>query len=150
MRIITIFAIFSLLTLPMGIDAGDESNRFFNGTLPNIGWAFAGASVVGVIALIGYFYCMMSERNLGEDTEDCLQTGVSMMLSAFCFSYLYGFAAAPLSKESAWLSGWMVFLLVGLVPIVLHFNELVGHIVNNIAQRRRLATAGEKKVQNIR
>lgn len=77
-----------------------------------------------------------------------LGMGAATMLSVFCFSYLYAFTTGPVTSESGWLSGWLIYMLVGLLPVILDFNSLASDMI----ERRRQLSEGEdsSKVRNIR
>jgi hypothetical protein len=151
MRIITLFSILSLVTIPMAIHLGEGSNWLWdNKTTDNsygaISFAFVAALVAGPISLYVRLYHMPEDNRHINDLHHNLVMGASTMLSVFCFSYLYAFTVAPITSEEGWLSGWMIYLVVGLLPVILDFNSMAGDMI----ERRRQRPTGEEKVRNIR
>lgn len=151
MRIITLFSILSLITIPMAIHLGEGSNWLWNnGTDENgygaIGVVYFFALLIGGLAMIRRLYCMPDDQKESHVLHYNLSMGVATMLSVFCFSYLYAFTVAPVTSETGWLSGWMIYMVVGLLPVILDFNSVAGDMI----ERRRQRPTGEEKVRNIR
>jgi len=151
MRIITLFSILSLITIPMAINFGEGSNWLWNNDTDDnsyglIGWVYAVALVVGYIALILRLYCMSDDQKESNNLDHSLIMGAATMLSVFCFSYLYAFTVAPITSETGWLNGWLIYMVIGLLPVILDFNSHAGDMI----ARRRQRPTGEDKVRNIR
>jgi len=152
MRINMLFLILALITIPMAINLGEGSNWLWvNSTEENrtglIGVVYVIALVIGVSALFVRMYCM-SDDNLEENDVDFnLIMGGATMLSVFCFSYLYAFTVAPVTSEGGWMSGWLIYMVVGLLPVILEINIIVSDMIKNSSQQ---PTGENEKVQNIR
>jgi hypothetical protein len=151
MRIITLFSILSLITIPMAIHLGEGSNWLWNKSTEEssygaIGVVYFFAFVIGGFAMTLRLYSMPDDQKESHDLHYNLIMGVATMLSVFCFSYLYAFTAAPVTSETGWLSGWMIYMVVGLLPVILNFNSVAGDMI----ERRRQRPTGEDKVRNIR
>lgn len=151
MRIITLFSILSLTTIPMAIHLGEGANWLWNnGTEENgygsIGIVYCFALVIGGIAMVFRLCTMSHDQKESHDLEYSLIMGAATMLSVFCFSYLYAFTVAPVTSESGWLNGWLIYMVIGLLPVILDFNSQASDMI----ERRRQRPTGGDKVRNIR
>lgn len=151
MRIITLFSILSLITIPMAIDFGEGSNWLWVNVPQNndyvwIGGAYVLALFIGGFALEYRLTKMVKNDDRNADLRHSLINGLVTMLNVFCFSYLYAFTVAPVTNENGWLSGWLIYLVAGLLPVILHFNSLASDMI----KRRHQRLTGEDKVHSIR
>lgn len=152
MRITTFFSVLSLVVAAMAIHLGDGSNLLWADRSDENSWGMIGilfglALLCGVVVL-GFWLFMMYGTH-GDDKDAAafqVLMGLVSILVVFCFSYLYGFAVAPFSNESAWLSGWLIFVVIGLLPVMLNSNDSITGMI----ERRRQRPAGEDKVRSIR
>ncbi len=85
---------------------------------------------------------MPDDQKESHDLYYNFMMGAATMLSVFCFTYLYSFTAAPITSENGWLNGWLIYIIVGLLPIILDCN-------NRIELLRQQSTK-ESGEQNIR
>lgn len=161
MRIIMLFVIFSLAAIPIAIHLGDISSQVWaNSSVENTGdWTgvlFIMALFFGLVGFVNWSLevsgLQRNHVNQDVDTKSQIGVGLTMTTTTFCWSYLYGFTVAPFSNESGWLSGWLLFMVIGLFPIIIVVNNLIGRMVRRRRIMRTMNDSVEEweNVRNIR
>lgn len=109
----------------LGIQLGDQMNYLINNTGDSNNWwtAMIPMFIFGVLGLIFYF----GTANEASGKTDKLFRVVGSTISSFGFAGCYGIAVGPYwrKEEGVWMDGWLIFLLVGIVPTALMANDIV-------------------------
>ncbi len=129
----TLFSILSLLCVVLAVSLGLDTvadwetawARQDHQAIAGLAISFAAAFFFGLLALCAYLiYEHRSDETEGGLSNEC-SASLAMLVSAFCSGYLYGVAGAPLLTVSGWPHGYLTILLVGLLPVLMHFNQLL-------------------------
>ena len=88
------------------------------------GFWFLPAVIIGVVGFWVHFAA--KDEILNEQFEILLQDAAPA-LSLLGFGACYGIIVGPYWREDvwAWVDGWMVFVAIGILPLILTLNDLL-------------------------